>query len=214
MKKLLILSLLLVLISLIVSLYYYPFLPDEVASHWGVSGEANGYSSKGFGAFFFPGLMFVMFFFLAYIPKLDPLKENIKKFEKEYHIFIVFFFVYFLYIHLLTIFWNLGYKFNMSAMIIPGFGALFFVIGFMIEKAKQNYFIGIRTPWTLASEKVWDKTHKAGGKLFKAIGLISIGSMIFPKYYFILLLVMIFAIVVFSFGYSYYLFRLEKTKKK
>jgi len=61
----------------------------------------------------------------------------------------------------------------MGQMMVPALGILFYYCGILIENAKRNWFIGIRTPWTLSNEKVWERTHKIGGKLFKIAGLIA-----------------------------------------
>jgi len=83
---------------------------------------------------------------------------------------------------LLSIFANLGYEFNMVQMMVPGLGILFYLLGVVLGKAKRNWFVGIKTPWTLSSDKVWDKTHVLGGKLFKIAGVIAFAGMVLPDY--------------------------------
>lgn len=68
----------------------------------------------------------------------------------------------------------MGLRFNMFAMMIPAFGGFFYYIGVMMEKAKRNYFIGVRNPWTLANEEVWDETHRIGAKGFKLSGVLTL----------------------------------------
>ena len=69
----------------------------------------------------------------------------------------------------------------MTKFIIPAFAVLLFYIGILIKHAKRNWFIGIRTPWTLSSDKVWDKTHALGGKLFQVSAVITLGGIFFDK---------------------------------
>jgi uncharacterized membrane protein len=116
------------------------------------------------------------------------------------------------YLNLLVIFWNLGAQFSMNRFLPPAFAILFFFAGVLIENSKRNWFIGIRTPWTLSSDFVWDKTHKVGGKLFKASALISLLGVIFPDYAMWLLLVPVIFSSVYVFVYSYVEFKKE-TKK-
>jgi uncharacterized membrane protein len=79
-----------------------------------------------------------------------------------------------LFIHAITLAWNLGYdQFNMSMAILPAIGLILIFSGIVTIKAKRNFFIGIRTPWTLSNDTVWDETHKLGGKLFIAAGIIT-----------------------------------------
>jgi uncharacterized membrane protein len=88
-------------------------------------------------------------------------------------------FAFFAYIFGLTLAWNFGYIFNFTTAIIPAMAVLFFFIGFFLEKLKRNWFVGIRTPWTLSSDIVWEKTHKLGGNLFKIVALISLTGLFF-----------------------------------
>ena len=120
---------------------------------------------------------------------------------------------FFFYIHLLTIFWTLGYTFNMTTMILFPIGILFIYIGFLLGKAKRNWFVGIRTPWTLSNEKVWDKTHQLGGKLFKAAGIIALFGIMFPDYSIWILLIPVLFVSFYLVVYSYFVYQKE-TKKK
>lgn len=183
-------------------------MPEQMASHWNEQDIVNGYTSKFWGLFMVP-LMMVGFtlLFLA-IPAIDPLKKNIQEFRGLFNIFIVLFNLYMAYIHALTVAWNLGYTgFRMGAAMTPAIGFLFILIGLVLRKAKRNYFIGIRTPWTLASDKVWAETHKLGGWLFVAAGIIAFFGVIFPDQAFYLLIIPAIASAVFTFVYSYLLYR-------
>jgi uncharacterized membrane protein len=193
----------------IVGFYSYYLMPEQMASHWNEYGQVNGYVSRSFGVFFFPILLLVLSLFLIYIPNLDPLKKNIEKFRDEYEMFVVWFTVFFFYVYVLTLLWNLGVVFNMNIVLMPAMGLLFFFMGSLLNKAKRNYFIGIRTPWTLASDKVWDKTHKLGAKLFKAMGLITISSVFFSDYAFMFVFFPIIFFTLYLVIYSYYEFKKE-----
>ena len=120
--------------------------------------------------------------------KIDPLKRNVQRFEKFYHYFIFVFTLFLFYMHIISILFNLGMDINISYFMIPAFTALVYFLGFLTEKAKRNWFIGIKTPWTLSSDKVWDKTHRLGGLLIKSSAAIALFGLLFPDHapYFIL----------------------------
>ena len=192
-----------ILISFGIGVYFYPQMPEAMASHWNIKGEVDDYMSKFWGLFLMPIVSLAMFLLFILIPKIDPLKENIKKFRKYFDAFIVLIIVFLLYIYLLTIFWNLGFRFDMGQMMVPALGILFYYCGILVENAKRNWFIGIRTPWTLSNEKVWEKTHKIGGKLFKLAGIIAFLGIIFPSCAIFFILIPIILVAVYTIIYSY-----------
>jgi uncharacterized membrane protein len=119
---------------------------------------------------------------------------------------------YFLfYIHLLTIFWNSGYTFNMLTFLSPALAILFYSTGILIENAKRNWFIGIRTPWTMSSDKVWDKTHKLGGKLFKIVGILALLAIFFESYAILIIVVPVIIVSIYTIVYSYFGYQKEKS---
>lgn len=204
MKKSFIIISLIILISFGIGVYFYPQMPDKMVSHWGTSGEANDYMGKFWGLFLMPIISLVVFLFLILIPKLDPLKMNVEKFRKQFDNFTIFIILFLFYIYLLTIFWNLGIQFDMNQAIAPAFGILFYYCGVLIENSKRNWFIGIKTPWTLSNDEVWDKTHKLGGKLFKITGVISLLGLFFPQFAFLFILIPVLFSTLYAVVYSYF----------
>ncbi|HNP79469.1 MAG TPA: SdpI family protein [Candidatus Pacearchaeota archaeon] len=205
-----ILTLIIISLCFVSGLFSYYLMPDQMASHWNIEGQVDGYVSRNFGIFFLPSFLLILALILLFVPQIDPLKKNIDKFKDDYEMFIVWFAVFFFYVYVLTLFWNMGISFNMNTALMPALGFFFFYVGVLIEKAKRNYFIGIRTPWTLASDKVWDKTHKLGSKLFKLTGLLVVVSALFPQYSFLFVFVPIIFISLFLIIYSYNEFRKEE----
>jgi len=191
-----------------------PCFPEKVASHWNLNGQVDGYLSRFWGIFLMPIVSLAMFILFLFLPKIDPLKENYKEFETYYNGFILILTLFLFYLYLLTILWNYGLRFDMGRLMIPALGVLFFYSGFLVEKAKTNWFVGIRTPWTLNSQIVWDKTHKTGGKLFKACGLISVFGFLFPKYAFYFVTIPVAIASIFVFVYSYWLYRQNSLESK
>lgn len=197
----------LVVVFFILAGAFYPFMPELMASHWNAKGEADGTMSRFWGLFLFPLVSLGITVLLLAIPKIDPLKANIDKFKSYYYGFIISFLVYFLYIYILTLVWNLGWNFNFSQMIIPAIGILMFIVGVLTSKAKRNFFIGIRTPWTISSDEVWNRTHRLGGKMFKIAGIIILLLSFVPEIALYVLLGLALGITVWLVVYSYILFR-------
>ncbi len=162
------------LLSFGIAGYFYPQMPERMASHWNAQGQVDGYMSRFWGVFLMPIVSLGLSLLFVLIPRIDPLRANIEKFRRHYYGFVLIILVFLLYLYLLTIFWNLGFRFNMVRMLTPAFAVLFYFCGVLMGKAKRNYFVGIRTPWTLNNEAVWDKTHRLGGKLFKAAGVVAL----------------------------------------
>lgn len=208
-----IISLVAVLISVIIGFIVYPLLPEKVASHWNSAGEVNGYMSRFWGAFLMPIISAVMYFIFLIVPRVDPKRENIEKFRRDFDNFIILLFLFMLYIYGLTLWWNMGGRFEMVRYLMPAMAVLFYCIGIMVGRAKMNFSIGIRTPWTLSSEEVWRKTHLLGGKLFKACGVLVLIGAIFPYYAVWFVLVPSIAAAAWSMIYSYTEFRKEQKKR-
>jgi len=184
----LLLVLVFVLLSFLISFVTYPLLPETMTVHWGINGEANGFAPRVLGIIIMPVLTLFLAALLITIPKLDPLKGNIESFKEKYYEFIAVFCGFMLYIHTITILLNFGLNLNLIALLSPAFALLMYYMGILLGSAKRNYFIGIRTPWTLDSEKVWEKTHKLGEKAYKLSAIICLFGIIFPSQALILIL--------------------------
>jgi uncharacterized membrane protein len=169
-----IISLIAILAATVASAAIYPRMPEMAASHWNAAGQVDGYMPRFWAAFLMPMVSVGLLLLFLVIPSLDPLKANIAKFRSYYNSFIALIIVFMLFIHGVTLAWNLGYdQFNMSVAILPAVGLILIFSGIVTMKAKRNFFIGIRTPWTLSDDTVWEETHKLGGKLFIAAGIIT-----------------------------------------
>ena len=204
-----------IIASIAVGVYFYPLMPEKIASHWNKQGIVNGYLDKFWGLFLMPLITIAILALMIAIPKIDPLKKNIEEFRKHFDVFIIILGMFLLYIHCLIILYNLGMQFNMLEFMAPFFGILIFYTGVLIKNARQNWTIGIRTPWTLSNKEVWDKTHALGGILFKISGILIVLGSFFPDIAIWLILVPILASAVISMVYSYAVFsRLESKKRK
>ncbi len=201
-----------ILLSFAASFYFYGQLPERFASHWNMQGEVDGYIPRLWGILLLPTIITGLWLLFLAIPRIDPRKKNIEKFRAYYDGFIVLLFVFLLAVHLQTLLWNIGILIPLSMTLPIGIGILFFYIGVLLSHAKRNWFIGIRTPWTLSSDSVWNKTHKAGAKLFKLAGVIALFGAILQEYAFLLILVPVIAAAAYATAYSYFEYRKQKKR--
>jgi len=210
-RKTIVIVLALVLISTLAAVVHWNQLPDPMASHWDVNDQVNGTMPKVWGVFLMPLISLVLFTLFLLIPEIDPLKANIAKFRDMFNLFIVFMILFLMYVYGLSLAWNLGFtQFKMSESLLPAIGLLFILIGYMIRKAKRNFFIGIRTPWTLSSDTVWDETHRVGSWLFIASGVIAfVGAFFGGMTAFWFIFVPLIASTIFLVVYSYVLYQRE-----
>jgi uncharacterized membrane protein len=205
----------LTLFSYLLSIYFYPQTPEIMATHWNAQGEVNGYMSKLWGLFFTPIVITLPTILFLAIPIIDPLKENIEKFRKYYDGFIIVLVLFMVLVHLQGLLWNTGTKISPNVLYPIGTGMLFYYVGFLMEKAERNWFIGIRTPWTLSSDTVWRKTNRLGGKLFRIAGIVSIFGVFFKEFAVYFIIIPALFVSGFTIIYSYTEYQKEmKIKKK
>jgi uncharacterized membrane protein len=186
-------------------------LPDQMASHWNINDQVDGYMPKFWDVFLLPLITLGMLVLCLVIPSIDPLKANIAQFRSAFNLFIVLIVAFMIYLYGLTLARSLGYtNFRMSGAMLPAIGLLFIFIGFMLRQAKRNFFIGIRTPWTLSSDTVWNETHRVGAVLFMISGALAfIGGFFGGMTAFWLMFIPIIGSTLFLLVYSYVLYRRE-----
>jgi uncharacterized membrane protein len=199
-------GLFLIIIAIIGTWISYPHLPEQIAIHWNYKGEPNRFVDKSYGAFLIPGIMVVLYIFRIILPKIDPKKNNYPRFEGTYSWIMTGILLFFFLFQVVKIIGDLGII-NSKYVIPELIGLLFIFIGNLSPKFKPNYFIGIRTPWTLANEDVWKKTHRFGGKVFVILGLLQLFVPIIPsviqEYYVLGSIMISLALIILS---SYYFF--------
>ncbi len=213
-KTLFFIQLIIIIVSAIISASFYHLMPDKMATHWDSAGQVNGYSSKAFGLFFVPALSFFLWLIFLAIPYLDPMKKNIDSFKRYYQGFIIATLLFMLYMHLFTIAWSLGIKINSIQALSPAFAMLMYFMGILVGKSKQNWFIGVRTPWTLSSVNVWNKTCSLGRKLYKTCGIIALLGLFLPNFAIFFILTPLLLTSAYLVLYSYLEFRKENKKRK
>jgi immunity protein, SdpI family len=164
--------LLIIVAAVVASAIVYPRLPASVPTHWDASGHVNGWSSRLWGAWLMPVILLAMWALLKVLPAIDPRGANYPKFEGAFEGIIIAIMLFLLGLHIIVLRAALGYAVPMERVMPVGMGALLIIIGILLPRAQPNWFIGIRTPWTLSSDRVWEKTHRFGGRVFVAGGVV------------------------------------------
>ena len=205
-------SLTIIALMFVAGAYVFPNMPELMATHWDANGNVDGYSSRTVGVFLFPIMTFSIYLLFLLIPKIAVYKKNIQSFYKTYSNFMVYLISFMAIVYAVTLLSNLGYVITMNYVIMPALGLLFYGISFLLEDSKKNFFIGIRTPWTLSSDKVWEKTHKLGATIFRYLAVLAFASLLFPNGI-ILFIIPTLASIVFLIVYSYIEYQKEKNDK-
>ncbi len=219
MKKIDWIILILILFTFIVGIYLYPQLPEQMPMHWNIKGEVDSYGDKLFGTFLLPTLNLFLFAMFIILPKIDPRKENYQKFTGPYKIIRHTMHLFFILVFFVTMYQSLkttedGIKFLEIDFIIPfTVSILIIVLGNYLGKIKDNFFVGVKTPWTLSSKEVWYKTHRLTSKLFVLSGILGIiGSLIGGYLSFILLTIPVLISSIIAIVYSYFAYQKEINK--
>ncbi|MFN2636563.1 MAG: SdpI family protein [Gemmatimonadaceae bacterium] len=164
--------LLIIAASIIASVLVYPSMPQNVPTHWDLLGRPNGWSSRFWGAWLMPLFLIGSWAVIRILPLIDPRGSNYAKFGGAFEGIIVSVMLFMLGMHMIILRSALGYPVPMERVLPIGLGILFIAIGNLLPRARPNWFVGIRTPWTLSSDRVWEKTHRFGGQVFVAGGIV------------------------------------------
>ncbi len=168
-----------VLLMFFASWYLIPYLPDKIPMHWNILGQVDNYMSKIPAVFIIPALSLIMLILFQILPTFDPKKEKYKLFKKEWDVIQVVFIGFFTYLQFIILYISLNPETKMIPLMFIGLGALFILLGNYLSKIRQNYFIGIKVPWTLASEDNWNKTHRFASWCFVVAGILTLAEAYF-----------------------------------
>lgn len=145
--------------------------PDQMPTHWNIAGEVDAYMPKGTATILFPAITLGLTLLFPLLSMIDPRKEKYALFRRPWLILQTVIVLFFAYIYFVSLYLALNSHISITPFIFVGIGILFIVIGNYLGKVRQNYFVGIKTPWTLDNEEVWNKTHRVGGWAFMIAGL-------------------------------------------
>lgn len=203
-------SILLTVVSLLLSLTVFSSLPEQIPAHWNVHGTVDRFAPK-LTVFIFPGIIFLITILFQFMRRTDPNSDNYDKFQREYHRYTFVIGLVFFAVQIMTIAAAFRMDFNVNLIFCLGIGSLFIFIGNLLPKTKHNYFIGIRTPWTLADEQNWFRTHRIAGKIWVLGGLIVALTALAPESFQVPVFLTILAVMVVTpFVYSYTDFRKKR----
>ena len=167
-------AILVLIIMLLAGVIIYPYLPEKVPIHWNAAGQVDNYGSRPFGAFMLPFLTVGLYILMLVLPLVDPRRENYFKFLGAYRVIRLALVLFMAVLYGIVLTAALGYYVPMDRVMPVLLGLLFLLIGNYLPRVRYNYFVGIRTPWTLANEEVWRRTHRLAGIAYVLAGVISI----------------------------------------
>jgi uncharacterized membrane protein len=152
----------------------YPQLPNQVPTHWNMQGQANDYSAKWTLFLIGPGLMAGILLLFYFLPWLSPKHWEVDTFQSTYLYIMVVLVSMLAYFTGVSLWVSLGYAANVDRAIVGGICLLFALLGNVMGKVRRNFYIGVRTPWALANERVWNATHRFAAKTFVLGGVIGL----------------------------------------
>ncbi len=189
----------------------WPWAPDQIPTHWNVVGEVDGCSGKAVGLFLFPCAALAVYLLLLFLPLIDPKRLNYKKFSGTYRVLRVVLLVFFAVLYGIVQLSIRGHRALGTAILPLAIGALFVALGNYMGKIRPNWFIGVRTPWTLSSPQVWTKTHRQCGWAFVIAGvLVILTDLLVNRWTYYVLLGTTLAVVLYGYAYSYFAWRTEQ----
>ena len=201
-KRTLIIASVITILPIIIGIFLWNSLPDVMATHFGADNEGNGFSSKAFAVIGIPILLLAVEWIGALVTAHDPRKQNIS--PKMFSIMLWIVPVISIVATATMYSYNLGYKMNITFFAELVMGLAFVVLGNYLPKARQNYTIGIKTPWTLSNEDIWNRTHRLAGYLWVVGGItIVVFSLIgFTKIYLMIAIIAVMAVIPYIYSYS------------
>ena len=171
-RKTLIIASIVTILPVLIGIICWNRLPDVMATHFGMNNEANGFSSKAFAVFGIPAILLAVLWLGAFVTSNDPKRQNIS--PKMFSLVVWIAPVTSLVVAAILYPVNLGYALDITFFVELLSGVMFIIIGTYLPKARQNYTIGIRVPWTLANEENWNRTHRLAGTLWIICGILMI----------------------------------------
>jgi uncharacterized membrane protein len=162
------------------ALAVYARLPQRVPTHWNLYGQVDGWTEKPWGPLVQPFIATVMLGVLWVLPRIDPRRANVERFAQDRRLLINLLILFFAIVEVATLGATLGWPVEVDRVVPASIGLLFVGLGNYLPRIRSNWFMGIRTPWTLSSERVWRDTHRVGGRAFVAAGLLMALSALLP----------------------------------
>jgi uncharacterized membrane protein len=148
----------------------WPMAPDRIPVHWNVAGDVDRYGGKVEGLLLLPLIAAALYPLMLLLPRIDPGRANYATFAKVYTLIRLSITAVLAVVYAGILLVAFGYNVDMGLLVSLALGLLFCVLGNVTGKIRPNWFVGVRTPWTLSSRDSWNKTHRLAGRLFVVIG--------------------------------------------
>ena len=191
----------------------YARLPEQIPIHWDAGGQVNGYTSRAWGVWMMPLVLVAMAVILPRLPAIDPRRQNYEKFRPSYDLVVNAVMTLIAVMHVLMLGAGAGWPVSMERVTPIMVGLLFVVLGNVLPRARPNWLFGIRTPWTLTNDRVWERTHRVGGITFVAGGLLLlVSAFLNPRAMIVVLVVAAVSASIIPVVYSYFAWRQEVSR--
>ena len=207
------LSVALVLASWSFSAAVYHRLPERIPTHWDMDGQIDRWDSRLVGAFIVPVLMLLLWTVARKPPAIGDRGESFTHFAKTYELMTTSMLAFLALVHAAMVGGALGWDVSVPRVLPLGIGALFVIMGNVLPRVRRNWIIGIRTPWTLSNDRVWSRTHRAGGAVLTISGVvIALAFFLDGIRAFGLMIGVVLAAAIGTIGYSYLVWREETSR--
>lgn len=181
--------------------------PDAtVPIHWNVDGRPDGFAPAIIAFLIIPVTTVGIIGLMAIVPRIEPRRENLRRSANAYRTVAIALVLFFALVHLATVLAGVGAEVPIGAVVGAGGGILIALIGNVLGTVRSNFMFGVRTPWTLSSERSWDRTHRLVGRLFVVTGLLMIAAALTGQLP-LVLAVMVGMLVVTTIGGFWYSYR-------
>jgi immunity protein, SdpI family len=197
----------LLVVALAISVWAYPLLPDRVPTHWDIDGNPNAYSSRLVSSILTPGIIGVLWAFMLLLPAISPRGFQLGESAGVFYTAMLAVIGFSLVMHVMLIRAALTDGRPSMTLLFAAIGILLAIIGMLLGKVKKNFWFGVRTPWTLASDEIWLRTNRLAGRLFVAGGIIIALASFAGKIAIAVLIGVVSAVAAFSIVYSYVIYR-------
>ena len=161
----------LIILCFVAAAILYPHLPSQVPTHWNLHGQVDHYSGRWWVLTIPPGMMLGMMGLMAALPWLSPRHFEVEPFRSTYLYIMVVFVASLAFLHAMMLWAAMTGQMDIHKAIVGGACLLIALLGNVLGKVQRNFYIGIRTPWTIADERVWNATHRLGAKTMVVGGL-------------------------------------------
>ena len=165
---------LLVVLTFAASILAYPRLPDRVPTPWNIHGQVDGYGSRWIATFLIPGMLIALWGLLRVLPRIDPRRENYASMQGTYDLVVNVTLTLLAVVHFVVLGAVMGAPISIGRVVPAIIGGALVIIGKVLPRARPNWWFGIRTPWTLSNDRVWERTHHVGGYVMMVVGVLAI----------------------------------------